>query len=69
MPEATEPLAVGADIVQDPRDCVALDEFAAHTQHTGWNASDGTTVIWETGLLKNGEPYKTFLNELGTPVP
>ncbi len=68
-PEATEPLDVGVDVVLEPRDCVAFDEFAAHTEHTGWNASDGTTVIWETRLLKIGEPYTTFLDEQGTPVP
>ncbi len=68
-PEATEPLEVGVDVVLEPRDCVAFDEFAAHTEHTGWNASDGTTVIWETRLLKIGEPYTTFLDEQGTPVP
>lgn len=68
-PEATEPLAVGVDIVLEPRDCVAFDEYAAHTEHTGWNASDGTTVVWETRLLKMGEPYTTFLGAQGTPVP
>ncbi len=68
-PEATERLEVGVDIVLEPRDCVAFDEYAAHTEHTGWNASDGTTVIWETRLLKIGEPYTTFLDEMGTPVP
>ncbi|MDP9359721.1 MAG: cupin domain-containing protein [Chloroflexota bacterium] len=68
-PEATEPLAVGVDIVLEPRDCVAFDEYAAHTEHTGWNASDGTTVVWETRLLKMGEPYTTFLDAQGTPVP
>ena len=48
---------------------MAFEEFAAHTEHTGWNASDGTTVIWETRLLKIGEPYTTFLDEQGTQVP
>jgi hypothetical protein len=67
--EAAEPLAPGVDIVLEPRDCVAFDEFAAHTEHTGWNASDGTTVIWETRLLKVGEPYTTFIDDQGTPIP
>lgn len=68
-PEATEPLAPGTDIVLEPRDCVAFDEYATHTEHTGWNASDGTTVVWETRLLKIGEPYTTFLDAQGTPIP
>jgi hypothetical protein len=68
-PVATEALVPGVEIVLEPRDCVAFDEFAAHTEHTGWNASDGTKVIWETRLLKIGEPYTTFLDAQGTPVP
>jgi quercetin dioxygenase-like cupin family protein len=68
-PEATEPLAPGVEIVLEPRDCVAFDEYTAHTEHTGWNASDGTTVIWETRLLKIGEPYTTFVDAEGTPNP
>ena len=68
-PVTTEPLVPGVDIVLEPRDCVAFDEFAEHTEHTGWNASDGTTVIWEARLLKVGEPYTTFLNAEGTPIP
>jgi quercetin dioxygenase-like cupin family protein len=68
-PETTEPLALGAEVVLEPRDCVAFDQFAAHTVHTAWNASDGTTVLWETHLVKIGEPFTTFVNEHGTPVP
>jgi quercetin dioxygenase-like cupin family protein len=67
-PEGVEPLDVNTEIVLEPRDCVAFDEFAEHTEHTGWNASDETTVVWETRLLKVGEPYTTFVDEQGTPV-
>ena len=69
MPETTEPLALDTEVVLEPRDCIAFDEFAAHTIHTAWNASDGTTVTWETDLLKIGEPFTTFVDEQGTPVP
>jgi hypothetical protein len=69
MPETTEPLALNTEVVLEPRDCVAFDEFAAHTIHTAWNASDGETVTWETDLLQIGEPFTTFVDELGTPVP
>ena len=50
-PEATEPLALNTEVVLEPRDCVAFDHFAAHTEHTGWNAGDGPTVLWEVRLL------------------
>ena len=68
-PEATEPLALNTEVVLEPRDCVAFDHFAAHTEHTGWNASDGPTVLWEARLLKIGEPFTTYVDEQGTPVP
>ena len=68
-PETTEPLVPGVEIVLEPRDCVTFDEFAVHTEHTGWNASDGTTVIWEARLLKIGEPSTTFIDAAGTPIP
>jgi hypothetical protein len=68
-PESTEPLALNTEVVLEPRDCIAFDEFAAHTIHTAWNASDGPTVTWETDLLKIGEPFTTFVDEQGTPVP
>ncbi len=67
-PESSEPLVPGVEVILEPRDCVAFDEFAAHTEHTGWNASGGTTVVWETRLLVIGEPYTTFVDEQGTPV-
>ena len=69
MPETTEPLALDAEVVLQPRDCVAFDQYAAHTVHTAWNASDETTVLWEADLLKIGEPFTTFVDELGTPLP
>jgi hypothetical protein len=68
-PEATEPLALDTEVVLEPRDCIAFDEFAAHTIHTAWNAGDGETVSWETDLVKMGEPFTTFVDEMGTPVP
>jgi hypothetical protein len=68
-PETTEPVALNTEVVLEPRDCVAFDEFAAHTIHTAWNASDEPTVLWEADLLKIGEPYTTFVDEHGTPVP
>jgi hypothetical protein len=67
--EEVETLAIDTDIVLEPRDCVSFDHFAAHTAHTGWNASDGQTVLWEARLLKTDEPFTVFVNEQGTPVP
>ncbi len=67
--EGAETLELNTEIVLEPRDCVAFDEFAAHTQHTAWNASDGRTVLWEARLLKTDEPFTVFVNEQGTPVP
>ncbi len=64
-----EPIALDTDVVLDPRDCVAFDHFAAHTTHTGWNLSDGPTVLWEARLFKTDEPFTVFVNEQGTPVP
>jgi hypothetical protein len=67
-PAASEPLALNSAVVLNSRDCVTFDEFAAHTTHTGWNESDGPTVLWEARLLKVGSPFTTFLNDEGTPV-
>ncbi len=64
----TEPLLPGAEIVLEPLDCVSFDHFAAHTSHTGWNASDGQTVLIEARLAEMGAPYTVFLDALGTPV-
>ena len=68
-PEATEPLAPNAEVVLAPRDCVTFDHFAAHTEHTAWNAGDEPTVLWEARLLKADEPFTTFVDAQGTPVP
>lgn len=67
--EVVETLELDTDVVLEPRDCVAFDHFAAHTAHTGWNASDEPTVLWEARLLKSDEPFTVFLNDEGTPVP
>ena len=67
-PEAAEQLALDTDVVLDPGDCVAFDEFAAHTVHTAWNASEETTIIWEARLMKTDEPFTTFVDAMGTPV-
>ena len=67
-PEAAEQLALNTDVVLEPRDCVAFDEFAEHTVHTAWNASADTTVIWEARLVKTDEPFTTFVDAMGTPV-
>jgi predicted metal-dependent enzyme (double-stranded beta helix superfamily) len=68
-PETTDSLAIDTEVVLEPQDCVAFDHFAHHTVHTAWNASDETTVLWEAQLSKGDEPFTTFVNELGTPVP
>jgi hypothetical protein len=68
-PETTEPMALNTEVVLEPRDCVAYDEFATHTVHTVWNASTQTTRIWMADLVEIGEPYTTFVNALGTPIP
>lgn len=67
-PESTEPLALNTDVVLDPKDCVSFDEFTVHTIHTAWNASTETTVLWEGHLVKDGEPFTTFVDHMGTPV-
>lgn len=68
-PGSPEALALDTEVVLEPRDCVAFDEFAAHTEHTGWNAGEGTLVLWEARLVKTGEPFTTYVDEHGTPVP
>jgi hypothetical protein len=68
-PTAVEQLAVNTEVVLAPGDCVAFDHFAQHTAHTAWNAADGTTVIWEARLVKADEPFTTFVDAEGTPVP
>ena len=68
-PETTEPLEIDTEVVLEPQDCVAFDHFAHHTVHTAWNASDETTVLWEAQLYQSDEPFTTFVNAVGTPVP
>ena len=68
-PGSPEPLEIGTEVVLEPRDCIAFDEFAVHMEHTGWNASDGTTVLWEARMLDPEQPFTTYVNEMGTPVP
>jgi hypothetical protein len=68
-PGEPEPLALDTDVILEPRDCVAFDEFASHMEHTGWNAGDGPLVLWEARLLDPEQPFTTYVNEMGTPVP
>jgi hypothetical protein len=68
-PGSPEPLALNTEVMLQPRDCITFDEFAAHMEHTGWNASDGTTVLWEARLLDPNQPFTTYVNAAGTPVP
>jgi hypothetical protein len=68
-PGQPEPLALDTEVVLQPRDCIAFDEFASHMEHTGRNAGDGTLVLWEARLLDPDQPFTTYVNELGTPVP
>lgn len=49
-PPAAEPMAVGDEVVLEPRDCVAADNAADRTIHTAWNASDETSITIETYL-------------------
>lgn len=67
-PAAAAPMAVGDEVVLEPRDCVAVDEAAARTIHTAWNASDETTLTIETYLFARDQPGRTFVDALGTPV-
>jgi hypothetical protein len=68
-PESAQPVALNQEIVLEPRDCVSYDENATHTVHTVWNASDGTTRMWMADLVRIGEPYTTYVNAEGTPIP
>ncbi|MDQ3643120.1 MAG: cupin domain-containing protein [Actinomycetota bacterium] len=68
-PGRPEPLALEAEVVLEPRDCIAFDQFATHMEHTGWNASEGTTVLWEARLLDPEQPFTTYVDDMGTPVP
>lgn len=68
-PGSPEPIALDTEIVLQPRDCIAFDHFTAHMEHTGWNAGDGPLVLWEARLLKAGEPFTTYVDAQGTPIP
>ena len=68
-PEATEPLELNTEVVLEPRDCVAFDQFTTSTAHTPWNPGDQPTVLISTRLLKVDEPFTTFVDAQGTPVP
>src|SRR5215218_10027981 len=68
-PGEPEPLAVDTEVILESRDCVAFDEFASHMEHTGWNAGDGPLILWEARLLDPEQPFTTYVNEMGTPVP
>jgi hypothetical protein len=67
-PGEPESLAVETEVILEPRDCITFDELAAHMEHTGWNASGGTTILWEARLLDPNEPFTTYVNDQGTPV-
>ncbi len=69
QPGQPEPLALETEVILEPRDCIAFDEFATHMEHSGWNAGDGPLVLWEARLLDPNQPFTTYVNELGTPVP
>ena len=64
-PGEPEPLALDTEVVLAPRDCITFDEFAVHMEHTGWNASDGMTVLWEARLLDPNQPFTTYVDETG----
>jgi quercetin dioxygenase-like cupin family protein len=66
-PAAAEPMAVGDEVVLEPRDCVAVD--ADGTIHTVWNASDEPAITIETSLFDRDLPGRTFVDAQGTPVP
>lgn len=68
-PESVEPVVLNQEIILGPRDCVSYDENATHTVHTVWNASEGTTRMWMADLVRIGEPYTTYVNAEGTPIP
>jgi hypothetical protein len=67
-PAAAEPMAVGDEVVLEPRDCVAVDEAAASTIHTVWNVSDEPSITIETYLFDRDLPGRTFVDAQGTPV-
>lgn len=68
-PGAPEALALDTEVVLEARDCITFDELDTHMEHTGWNAGSGPLVLWEARLLDPDQPFTTYVNELGTPVP
>lgn len=68
-PGKPELLALDTEVTLQPRDCISFDEFAAHMEHSGWNAGDGPLVLWEARLLDGDQPFTTYVNDQGTPVP
>jgi hypothetical protein len=68
-PGSAEPLELETEVILQPRDCITFDEFTSHMEHTGWNAGDGPLVLWEARLLDPDQPFTTYVNDLGTPVP
>ena len=44
------------EIVLEPRDCITFDEFAAHMEHTGWNAGDGSRSCGRPGCSIPSSP-------------
>src|SRR5918997_2557367 len=65
-PGEPEPIAIDTEVILEPRDCVAFDEFASQMEHTGWNAGDGPLVLWEARLLDPEQPFTTYVTEMGT---
>lgn len=67
-PGEPEPIMLNEEVVLEPRDCISFDEFSCHMEHTGWNASDGTLVLWEARLVDPEQPFTTYVNDMGTQV-
>src|SRR5215213_8942266 len=68
-PGEPEPITLNEEFVLEARDCITFDEFATHMEHTGWNAGEGELVLWEARLVDPEQPFTTYVNDRGTPVP
>jgi hypothetical protein len=68
-PGEPEPITLDEEVTLAPRDCITFDEFSTHMEHTGWNAGDGPLVLWEARLVDPTQPFTTYVNDMGTPVP
>ena len=68
-PGEPTPITLDEEIVLEPRDCITFDEFTDHMEHTGWNAGTGNLVLWEARLVDPEQPFTTYVNTMGTPVP